>query len=738
MVNRLSDEAKRAIRAARRLAAREGSRLVGARHVFWWIAQDEALARAAGIPRVAPPPSLCAADAAMDDGSLRPGPSLVAAVEEAVLAAGPRGSVSLAGLVQRLIRSSDVRQTFGGPRWDEYRQLCGSPSADERRSGEARPRRGNSSIERLGAVLTDPDSQRIRTPALGRDDILAQLTATLVRRDCPSVILTGAAGAGKTAIVEELARRIAQGTAPEPLRDHTIIELSSNSLLAGACYRGDLEERVDAMVKAAQGDRSLLFFVDEFHTLMGLGSRAEGGYSVMDVLKPHIASGTLRLIGATTDAEYRRYVEADSALCRRFEAIRVPEPDRSEVEAILESRVPELERHHGITIPRGLIGTIAQLAADHLPQLCEPARSVGLLEQAAAALHVSGEAGRPTLTRKHVAAVISARVGAPLERRSPDLARRCSDAFSAVVGQEEALAAVVAQIARSLSPFRSGPAPRCSLLLTGPTGVGKTLTARLLAVALFGDEERLVRLDMSEYSSREFGVTALLGAAPGYVGCDRGGRLATELCRQPHCVLLLDEIEKAHPDVWNLFLQAMDTGFLTDPLGRRVPFGQCYLVATTNAGADVRDRQIGFYNGSNRRSAAQVAEELRAGGFPPELLGRFSAIIPYRPLGLPELTELARRELRRVEAYLTEEGRNLVIPDTDDLAHRLAAAAVSALGARSLRETVMRAIEDEVALASVFEPERWDRCKQVRVEPASDGNGSRAYLDDDSVLQVCV
>lgn len=734
MMSKLAERTKQLVHESRALSFCLGDPELSPGCLAYWMLHDGSLASELGLPATHIHSELLRAareSALLDKVTIGP------KVWEFVDAAAERHGVPVepAELLHTLLESSEVRESLRGMGAPKGRRASDRerPKRTVPVSREASPQPLPSALSALGYLLGEDDPGR---QLVGRDDLLVDVMAGLLTESCSNVMLIGEAGTGKTAVVEELARRLrSQGqSTPEELRGCRIFALNPNALNAGTKYAGTLEGRVQQLIEALCADRSLILFVDEFHSLVGMGRLSDQrGHSVLDALKPHLASGRLRVIGATTEKEWAKHVEPDQALVRRFRLVRVPSPSPEELDEILRQCAERMQERTGVQIAPALVARVKSLAGDHIPGMSEPARSLSVLDQAVALCRaVGGDSHERTLTLSDVERAVEARINAPIHGGSIDMARLKS-CLATVVGQGEATGLIYQEVAKALGPFAPEQGPRFSVLLCGPTGVGKTMTAKALAEGLFGDSSRLLRFDMSEFSGGRMGVSALIGSAPGFVNSDEGGRLTNALIANPHCVLLLDEIEKADPLVWNLLLQALDEGVLTDARGHVASFRHCYVVMTTNAGVMERRRSVGFVEDAARGAETRVAvEALKQGGFPPELLGRISAIIPYRSLEAEDYSVIADRELDRIGAKLSEEGRTLKLNDPSLPAKRAVEWANSGLGARDVIRGIQRLIMDPVSRLVGENPELWSDCKEVRVErlPSSEETPAPDWITD--------
>ena len=542
-------------------------------------------------------------------------------------------------------------------------------------------------------------------PVLCREEELAELVRVLCRRGKNSPVLVGPPGVGKTALVEELARRIARGQVPPQLAGKRIWSLNMASLVAGTKYRGEFEERVrDLLAETAQAGNVILF-LDELHTLMGAGG-AEGSIDAANLLKPALGRGGVQIIGATTREEYSRRVEADPALARRFRVVELAPATVAQSLEILTALAPGLERHHGVCILSQAVEAAVRLSERYLPGRFLPDKAVDLLDEAAAAVSLRGTG---LVDRQAVALTLQRATGIPLRRlRGGDraalreLERRLGEA---VLGQPEAVRSAAAAVRRGRLGLGEPNRPAAALLFAGPTGVGKTALCKALAREVYGCEAAMLRLDMSEYA-QEHTAARLLGAPPGYVGHGKGGELTERVRARPHSLILLDELEKAHPSVTALLLQILEDGRLTDGLGRTADFRNVLLVMTTNAGCLGAKARPGFAAagltaGADAKSGGAAPGETEArdrlrDAFSPELLGRMDAVVQFRPLTEKTLEQIAALRLR--EALARVEAAGLRVEPEPGFPARLAKqSARDPAGARAIRHLLQTEVLDPAA-----------------------------------------
>ena len=556
--------------------------------------------------------------------------------------------------------------------------------------------------EKYGRDLTRLAQEGRLDPVLCRDAELDRMIEILCRRQKNNPCLLGEPGVGKSALAEALAQRIAAGQITPALRGKRVLALDMASMVAGTKYRGDFEERFKNLLEELYRDRSTILFIDEIHIIAGAGA-AEGAIDAASILKPMLARGEIQLIGATTPEEYRKTIQKDSALERRFGRVMVEEPTPAAAETILVGLMPRYERYHGVSIPPEAIHAAVELSVRYLPGRYLPDKAIDLLDEAAAARRIAdASGGRRALTPADIARVVSKASGVPAERvgeaereRLANLEQRLA---AEVIGQPQAVAAVASAIRRSRTGLRESGRPIGAMLFLGPTGVGKTQLARTLAKCWFGSEKALLRFDMSEYMERHT-VARLLGAPPGYVGHDEGGQLTEAVRRRPYSVVLFDEIEKAHSDIQNLLLQILEDGNLTDSQGRRADFSNTIILLTSNLGARCLSGQtsplgFGAAAAETRRRGQQAIQEARE-FFRPELMGRLDETVLFDPLGPEQLAGIADRLLVELEQRAARQGYTL--HHTPAAAKALAGDKVPPYGARELRRTVSRAVEQALA-----------------------------------------
>ena len=534
-------------------------------------------------------------------------------------------------------------------------------------------------------------------PLIGRDVELERVIQTLCRRRKNNPLLVGEAGVGKTAIAEGLARRISEGNVPDILKNAQVYALDMGSLLAGTKYRGDFEQRLKAVLKELKDAPNAVLFIDEIHTLIGAGAASGGTMDASNLLKPALSSGALKCIGATTYQEYRGIFEKDSALSRRFQKIDVPEPSVEQTIEILKGLKSRFEDHHSIKFSAAAITSAAELSARFINDRHLPDKAIDVLDEAGAAQRILPKSRQKKVVGKHEIEEIIAKIARiPARTVSHDdrnaLKNLGRDLKATVFGQDKAIDVLARAIKMSRSGLGNPQKPIGSFLFSGPTGVGKTEVAKQLAFIM---GMPLQRFDMSEYMERH-AVSRLIGAPPGYVGFDQGGLLTEAISKQPHCVLLLDEIEKAHPDIFNILLQVMDHGTLTDNNGRKADFRNVVIIMTTNAGAEALNKtQIGF---TKTVSAGDEMIDIKR-LFTPEFRNRLDAIVSFASLDKNVILRVVDKFLMQLEEQLHEKKVEVIF--TDALKDFLAQAGFDPLMgarpmARLIQDTIRSALADEL------------------------------------------
>ena len=534
-------------------------------------------------------------------------------------------------------------------------------------------------------------------PLIGRDKELERVIQILCRRRKNNPLLVGEAGVGKTAIAEGLAKRVVDGQIPDILAKAQVYSLDMGALLAGTKYRGDFEQRLKAVLKQLMDNPNAILFIDEIHTLIGAGSASGGTLDASNLLKPALSSGQLKCIGATTYTEFRGVFEKDHALARRFQKIDVVEPSIAETIEILKGLKSRFETHHGVKYTSTALTTAAELSAKYINDRHLPDKAIDVIDEAGAAQRIAPKSKqKKTIGKPEIEEIVAKIARIPARNVSSDdrsaLKTLDRDLRSVVFGQDKAIEALSSAIKMARSGIGNSAKPIGSFLFSGPTGVGKTEVAKQLAFIL-GVE--LIRFDMSEYMERH-AVSRMIGAPPGYVGFDQGGLMTEAITKHPYSVLLLDEIEKAHPDIFNVLLQVMDHGTLTDNNGRKADFRNVVIVMTTNAGAsELSKSSIGFTD--SKKAGDEMAEIKRM--FTPEFRNRLDATISFAPLDEKIILQVVDKFLMQLEAQLTE--KKVDVTYTDGLKKYLAKNGFDPLMgarpmARLIQDTIRRALADEL------------------------------------------
>ena len=618
-------------------------------------------------------------------------------------------------------------------------------------------------LDQYSRDLTQMAAEGRLDPVVGRDREITRLIQILSRRTKNNPCLVGEPGVGKTAIAEGLAQRIIAGTVPDTIRDKRLVVLDLSGMVAGSKYRGEFEERIRKVVDEVRENQGILLFIDELHTIIGAGG-AEGALDASNILKPSLSRGELQIIGATTLEEYRKYIEKDAALERRFQPITVEEPSEEETYEILKGLRPYYERHHKVEILDEALEAAVKMSVRYINDRFLPDKAIDLIDEAAPKVQLSGyqastdseelsreiqeilqekegaiKSGNLTLAKEYqqkqkeaeakleqlhakeekksrrrsgkvdekaVASIVSDWTKIPVQRLTEGETRRLAqlekELHKRVIGQEEAVHAVSQAVKRGRVGLKDPNRPIGSFLFLGPTGVGKTELSKALAQAVFGSEQAMIRVDMSEYMEKH-SVSKLIGSPPGYVGYDEGGQLSEKVRRNPYSVILFDEIEKAHTDVFNILLQVLDDGHITDAHGRKVDFKQTIIIMTSNAGAQaiVEPKQLGFISTKDEKKDYEkmksgVMEEVRR-LFKPEFLNRIDEIMVFHTLNKEEIRKIVTLLLKSLEERCMEQ-MDIRLNVTNSAVDYLAEAGFDAkYGARPLRRAIQSKIEDRLA-----------------------------------------
>ncbi len=573
---------------------------------------------------------------------------------------------------------------------------CVTPSPAIPVQQTERPKTNRTFLDHFGRDLTALAKADKLDPIIGRKDEIRALAQVLLQSRKNNIILTGEAGVGKTGIVEGLAQRIASGGVSEEFKPIRIVEISIASIVAGTTFRGDFEARLEAIVKEA-AKPNIVLFIDEIHLLMGAGESSGSVMDAANILKPALARGEIRLIGATTTAEYRRFIEKDPALERRFQTLDIREPTESEALTILEGLHSRLEAHHSATITQEALVAAVELSIRYIPDRRLPDKAIDLVDQACAQSRLQSLTSirNPTNVRvdaSSIASVISRNCGVPLNKielaEKDRLLHMEEHLRKRVKGQDHALASISETVRMAKSGLLNASKPIGIFLLAGPTGSGKTELAKSVAEFLFGDESRMIRLDMSEFMEKH-SVSKLIGSPPGYLGYEEGGQLTEKIRSHPSTVLLLDEIEKAHPRILDIFLQVFDEGILTDSHGRKCDFRETIIFITSNLGAgDSSIPKIGFFEGNDveESSATPVLKAIKA-SLRPEFLNRLSQIIVFQPLNNAAVREIIDKLIEKLNFRLAKHDVTISL-DESAYNYLLTAGFSKTYGAREMERTI--------------------------------------------------
>lgn len=605
---------------------------------------------------------------------------------------------------------------------------------------------GQSLLDQFGTDLTALAKKGKIDPVIGRDREIARVIEILNRRTKNNPVLIGEAGVGKTAVVEGLAQDIVDGSVPAKLQNKRIISLNMVSMVQGTGIRGQFEQRMQQLVKELQSQPDIILFIDEIHEIVGAGN-SEGGMDAGNIIKPALARGELQLVGATTIKEFRE-IEKDSALARRFQPVEVKEPSIDETIKILKGIQKRYEDYHHVKYTDDAIEAAVKLSARYIQDRFLPDKAIDLLDEAGSRMNLTipyidkekiqeridaaeklkqdalknedyekaayyrdqiekyeklkdqnvDPDKTPTITAKVMDKIVEEKTNIPVgdiqAQEENQLANLASDLKAKVIGQDEAVDKVARAIRRNRIGFNKSGRPIGSFLFVGPTGVGKTELAKQLALKMFGSEDAMIRFDMSEFME-QYSVSKLIGSAPGYVGYEEAGQLTERVRHNPYSLILLDEVEKAHPDVLNLFLQILDDGRLTDSQGRTVSFKDTIIIMTSNAGQGIKTASVGFA-AENNKNEAEETRKVMSQYFKPEFLNRFDDIIQFHPLSKGNLLQIVNLLLDKTNAMVSDQGLHITV--TDAAKNKLVEEGYDPeMGARPLRRVIQEEIEDKVA-----------------------------------------
>ena len=650
---------------------------------------------------------------------------------------------------------------------NEVLAAMGEEIANPRDNGNARSRNeaatGTPTLDQYSRDLTEMARQGVMDPVVGREDEIGRVIQILSRRTKNNPCLIGEPGVGKTAVVEGLAQRITQGLVPEKMKNRRLVVLDLSGMVAGSKYRGEFEERIKKVITEVMEHPGILLFIDELHTIIGAGG-AEGALDASNILKPSLSRGEIQIIGATTIEEYRKHIEKDAALERRFQPVTVEEPTQEQAVEILKGLRPYYEKHHGVTITDEALEAAVKMSIRYIADRHLPDKAIDLMDEASSRVQLTGITVPPQLkeveqnlhalaekkeeairegdfsrarelqegqkeleesyeklkkrqeqryknkkmqvTEENIAQIVSNWTKIPVQKLAQKESKRLAslekELHKRVIGQEEAVEAVAKAIKRGRVGLKDPARPIGSFLFLGPTGVGKTELSKALAETVFGSEQAMIRVDMSEYMEKH-SVSKLIGSPPGYVGYEEGGQLSEKIRRNPYSVILFDEIEKAHPDVFNILLQVLDDGHITDAQGRKVDFKQTCIIMTSNAGAQsiVEPKRLGFSQGEDKKKDYEdmkrgVMEEVRR-IFKPEFLNRVDEILVFHMLDKQEIRQIVNILVKKLEKRCKEQlDIELVVRNSvkDYLAEN---GFDSKYGARPLKRAIQNKLEDRMA-----------------------------------------
>ena len=650
---------------------------------------------------------------------------------------------------------------------NEVLTAMGEEIANPRDNSNARSQNeaatGTPTLDQYSRDLTEMARQGVMDPVVGREEEIGRVIQILSRRTKNNPCLIGEPGVGKTAVVEGLAQRIAQGLVPEKMKNRRLVVLDLSGMVAGSKYRGEFEERIKKVIAEVMEHPGILLFIDELHTIIGAGG-AEGALDASNILKPSLSRGEIQIIGATTIEEYRKHIEKDAALERRFQPVTVEEPTEEQAVEILKGLRPYYEKHHGVTITDDALEAAVKMSIRYIADRHLPDKAIDLMDEASSRVQLAGIAVPPQLkemeqnlhvisgekeeairagdfsrarelqeeqkelegsyenlkkrqeqryknkkmqvTEENIAQIVSSWTKIPVQKLAQKESKRLAglekELHKRVIGQEEAVEAVAKAIKRGRVGLKDPARPIGSFLFLGPTGVGKTELSKALAETVFGSEQAMIRVDMSEYMEKH-SVSKLIGSPPGYVGYEEGGQLSEKIRRNPYSVILFDEIEKAHPDVFNILLQVLDDGHITDAQGRKVDFKQTCIIMTSNAGAQsiVEPKRLGFSQGEDKKKDYEdmkrgVMEEVRR-IFKPEFLNRIDEILVFHMLDKQEIRQIVNILVKKLENRCKEQLDIELIVRSSVKDYLAESGFDSKYGARPLKRAIQNKLEDKMA-----------------------------------------
>ena len=650
---------------------------------------------------------------------------------------------------------------------NEVLVAMGEEVSNPRDNGNTRSRNeaatGTPTLDQYSRDLTEMARQGVMDPVVGREEEIGRVIQILSRRTKNNPCLIGEPGVGKTAVVEGLAQRITQGLVPEKMKNRRLVVLDLSGMVAGSKYRGEFEERIKKVIAEVMEHPGILLFIDELHTIIGAGG-AEGALDASNIIKPSLSRGEIQIIGATTIEEYRKHIEKDAALERRFQPVTVEEPTEEQAVEILKGLRPYYEKHHGVTITDDALESAVKMSIRYIADRHLPDKAIDLMDEASSRVQLTGITVPPQLkemeqnlhalaekkeeairegdfsrarelqeeqkeleesyeklkkrqeqryknkkmqvTEENIAQIVSSWTKIPVQKLAQKESKRLAglekELHKRVIGQEEAVEAVAKAIKRGRVGLKDPARPIGSFLFLGPTGVGKTELSKALAETVFGSEQAMIRVDMSEYMEKH-SVSKLIGSPPGYVGYEEGGQLSEKIRRNPYSVILFDEIEKAHPDVFNILLQVLDDGHITDAQGRKVDFKQTCIIMTSNAGAQsiVEPKRLGFSQGEDKKKDYEdmkrgVMEEVRR-IFKPEFLNRVDEILVFHMLDKQEIRQIVNILVKKLEKRCKEQ-LDIELVVRNSVKDYLAESGFdSKYGARPLKRAIQNKLEDRMA-----------------------------------------